>query len=144
MSEHELLFDKTITGPYTIFVPTDAAFAKLGEDTINGYSNTQLKSILKYHIVDSYLLTPMVSGKKNYSTLLGEPLSVETSASVSITGGPLVSEPVEYPKSPDQGTYFGYSMATDIQWLNVDYNVRVANMMIYVATYISFTRILFP
>ena len=86
----------------------------------------------------------MVSGKKNYSTLLGEPLSVETSASVSITGGPLVSEPVEYPKSPDQGTYFGYSMATDIQWLNVDYNVRVANMMIYVATYISFTRILFP
>jgi len=65
-----------------LFVPTDAAWATLGQDVIDGYSNNQLKSILKYHIVDSYILLPMVSGKKNYSTLLGESLTISKSSGV--------------------------------------------------------------
>ena len=71
-----------LIGPYTVFVPTDAAFAKLGQDVIDGYSNSQLKLILKYHIVDSYLLLPMVSGKKDYTTLLGETVSIEKASGV--------------------------------------------------------------
>ena len=42
-------------GPFTVFAPTDAAFAKLGKDTISSLlepeNKQQLVNILKYHVV---------------------------------------------------------------------------------------------
>jgi uncharacterized surface protein with fasciclin (FAS1) repeats len=38
-------------GPYTVFAPTDDAFAKLPAGTLEGLTPAQLKSILTYHVV---------------------------------------------------------------------------------------------
>lgn len=38
-------------GPFTVFAPTDAAFAKLPAGTLAGLSKTQLANILKAHVV---------------------------------------------------------------------------------------------
>jgi transforming growth factor-beta-induced protein len=38
-------------GPFTVFAPTDDAFAKLPAGTLEGLSNDQLATILKYHVV---------------------------------------------------------------------------------------------
>lgn len=38
-------------GPYTVFAPSDAAFAKLPAGTLEGLSKTQLANVLKAHVV---------------------------------------------------------------------------------------------
>jgi len=38
-------------GPFTVFAPTDAAFAALPAGTLEGLSNEQLATILKYHVI---------------------------------------------------------------------------------------------
>jgi uncharacterized surface protein with fasciclin (FAS1) repeats len=38
-------------GPYTVFAPTDDAFAKLPAGTLEGLTPAELKSILTYHVV---------------------------------------------------------------------------------------------
>lgn len=71
------------TGPYTVFAPSDFAFAKIGEDALNHYSSSQLSSIIKYHIVDGYILSAMAGTARNYSTLLGETVSIGLNRGVS-------------------------------------------------------------
>ena len=66
-----------------MFVPTDHAFALLGEDTVNGFSSSQLQSIIEYHIVDGFIMTAMVGSPTNYSTLLGDELTIAGSTGVS-------------------------------------------------------------
>ncbi|KAH3835363.1 transforming growth factor-beta-induced protein ig-h3-like [Dreissena polymorpha] len=62
------------TGPFTIFAPTDAAFAKLGNKT---FSSAQLTNILKYHVVTDYLIIPMIKTPSNLTTLEGQDLMVQ-------------------------------------------------------------------
>lgn len=51
-----LLDDFASGGPMTLFAPTDAAFAKLGTDVIDGLLGTpELTNILEYHILDDDL-----------------------------------------------------------------------------------------
>lgn len=38
-------------GPYTVFAPTDAAFAALPAGTINNLSTAELKRLVEYHVV---------------------------------------------------------------------------------------------
>lgn len=38
-------------GPFTVFAPTDDAFAKLPEGTVEGLTKEQLTAILTYHVV---------------------------------------------------------------------------------------------
>jgi len=60
-------------GPYTVFAPTDEAFAALGQDTINALlqpeNRDQLVAILTYHVVP---------GEYFAGDLAGQSLSVET------------------------------------------------------------------
>jgi uncharacterized surface protein with fasciclin (FAS1) repeats len=60
-------------GPYTVFAPTDDAFAKLPEGTVEGLlkpeNQDQLKAILTYHVVP---------GKTMSSDLAGKELEVES------------------------------------------------------------------
>jgi uncharacterized surface protein with fasciclin (FAS1) repeats len=38
-------------GPYTVFVPSDGAFGRLAQGTINNMSAAELKRTMQYHIV---------------------------------------------------------------------------------------------
>lgn len=53
LTEADLVETLQSEGPFTVFAPTDAAFAKLPEGTIENLLNDKeaLRNILKYHVV---------------------------------------------------------------------------------------------
>jgi uncharacterized surface protein with fasciclin (FAS1) repeats len=78
-------------GPITVFAPTDEAFAKLPEGTVESLLKPenidQLKSILTYHVVSGKVLSTDLSDGASAATLQGSNLSVEIAdGSVSVNG----------------------------------------------------------
>lgn len=80
---------------YTIFAPTDAAFAKLSDDQMDQLMNDpqSLKAILSYHVVGDALSINQIANDDYIPTLEGRPLIVSTDASqnVMLNGTPLAS-----------------------------------------------------
>lgn len=69
-------------GPFTVFAPTDAAFAALPEGTLDNLLKpenvTQLQNILKYHVVPGKVMASQVTGLSEADTLLGQKLDIST------------------------------------------------------------------
>jgi len=73
------------TGPFTIFAPTNAAFAKLPAGTLESLTPDQLKSILTYHVVAGEVMAKDVKAGK-VKTVNGEEITfVVNGNNVSIT-----------------------------------------------------------
>jgi transforming growth factor-beta-induced protein len=68
-------------GPFTVFAPTDDAFAKLPEGTVAALLSNQpaLTDILLYHVASGDVLAKQVAGLKEVITLQGQPVKVEVS-----------------------------------------------------------------
>ena len=68
-------------GPYTVFAPTDDAFAKLPKGTVEGLLKDipKLKTILTYHVVEGAVPAADVVQHKNITTLQGQDLKVDAS-----------------------------------------------------------------
>ena len=70
-------------GPFTVFAPTDAAFAKLPKGTVEALlaDKAQLVSILTYHVVPGKVTAADVirMGKGNPATVNGQTLAVVAS-----------------------------------------------------------------
>jgi uncharacterized surface protein with fasciclin (FAS1) repeats len=66
-------------GPFTVFAPTDEAFAKLPEGTVEGLLKDipKLTEILKYHVVNGAVTAKEVAVHKNITTLLGKDVKVD-------------------------------------------------------------------
>ena len=68
-------------GPFTVFAPTDEAFAKLPEGTVEGLLKPenieQLKAILLYHVVEGKVMAADVSGISSATALSGKDLTVK-------------------------------------------------------------------
>lgn len=68
-------------GPFTVFAPTDTAFAKLGKDTIADLlkpeNKQKLIGILTYHVVAGTLPAGKVVASKQLTTLQGADLAVQ-------------------------------------------------------------------
>ena len=78
-------------GPFTVFAPTDEAFAALGEDTINALlaDPEGLGDILLYHVVPGEVLAADVITLDAADTALGEPVTISvTDGKVMIPDGP--------------------------------------------------------
>jgi uncharacterized surface protein with fasciclin (FAS1) repeats len=60
-------------GPYTVFAPTDAAFAKVPEKKLNALmkNKKRLRSVLLYHVVGKKLTAADVVKRKRAKTLNG-------------------------------------------------------------------------
>jgi uncharacterized surface protein with fasciclin (FAS1) repeats len=76
-------------GPVTVFAPTDEAFAKLPEGTVESLLQPenieQLKSILAYHVVSGKVLSTDLSDGASAATLQGSDLSIRIAdGSVSV------------------------------------------------------------
>lgn len=69
----------TLHGPFTVFVPSDSAFAALppAERERVFANNTALRQLLLYHAVPEYLLAADLRGRSTVTTALGEPLRLE-------------------------------------------------------------------
>ena len=66
-------------GPYTVFAPTDDAFAKLPPGTVDGLLKDipKLTEILKYHVIEGAVPASDVIQHKNLTTLQGQDLKVD-------------------------------------------------------------------
>jgi len=68
-------------GPFTVFAPTDAAFAKLPEGTLEKLlkpeSKHKLQEIFKYHVVSGEVTSDQVVNLSQADTLAGKPLTVK-------------------------------------------------------------------
>ena len=68
-------------GPFTVFAPTDAAFEKLGKETIEAVlkDKEKLTSILKYHVVSGKVMAvdAIKLDGKDAKTLSGKTLKIE-------------------------------------------------------------------
>lgn len=67
-------------GPFTVFAPTDAAFAALGDDTINSLLEDPqglLTDILLYHVVAGEVPAAAVVGLQSASTVEGSRIKID-------------------------------------------------------------------
>jgi uncharacterized surface protein with fasciclin (FAS1) repeats len=73
-------------GPFTVFAPTDAAFAKLPAGTVESLlaDPAALKNILLYHVVSGELTAADVTSRSSLMTLNGQPLSVSTAGGAKV------------------------------------------------------------
>jgi uncharacterized surface protein with fasciclin (FAS1) repeats len=66
-------------GPFTVFAPTDDAFAKLPKGTVEGLLKDipKLTAILKYHVVEGAVKAADVVVHKNITTLQGQDVKID-------------------------------------------------------------------
>jgi len=83
-------------GPFTVFAPTDEAFAKLPEGTVEGLlkDTEKLKAVLLYHVVSGKVMAADVTGLKTATTLQGGELKIDTSHGVMINDAKVVKADV--------------------------------------------------
>jgi uncharacterized surface protein with fasciclin (FAS1) repeats len=72
-------------GPFTVFAPTDAAFAKLPKATLDGLLKdpAALSKILTYHVVSGKVMAADVKAGK-VKTVNGQELTVKTDGGVMV------------------------------------------------------------
>jgi len=85
------------TGPFTVFAPTDEAFAKLPEGTVEGLlaDKEKLTKILTYHVVSGKVMASDVSGMTEAPSLEGGMLKVDTSNGVMINQSHVITPDIE-------------------------------------------------
>ena len=66
-------------GPFTVFAPTDDAFAKLPKGTVDGLLKDvpKLKAVLTYHVVPGKVMAVEVSKLKTVKTVQGQELKID-------------------------------------------------------------------
>jgi uncharacterized surface protein with fasciclin (FAS1) repeats len=84
-------------GPFTVFAPTDEAFAKLPAGTVEGLLNDvpQLTTVLTYHVVPGKVMAAGVVGMTSATTVQGGSLTVDASNGVKINDATVVQADVE-------------------------------------------------
>lgn len=72
-------------GPFTVFAPTDAAFAALPEGTLESLlkpeNKDKLVAILKYHVVAGKIMSSDLSNGQQAATVQGEKIKVAINGS---------------------------------------------------------------
>lgn len=76
-------------GPFTVFAPTDAAFAALPEGTVESLllpeNKDQLIAILTYHVLPGVVMSPDIAGKTlDAATVQGGTLAIDATSGVKI------------------------------------------------------------
>ncbi|EEX10955.1 beta-Ig-H3/fasciclin [Ruegeria lacuscaerulensis ITI-1157] len=87
-------------GPFTVFAPTDEAFAALPEGTVESLlqpeNKDQLVAILTYHVVPAKVMSGDIAGKRaKVLTVQGDRLSVNAKNGVKVDGANVVQADIE-------------------------------------------------
>lgn len=80
-------------GPFTVFAPSDLAFAKFTEEELNALlaDKDALKSVLTFHVVPGKLLASDVASASSIKTVNGKELPVEVKDGDVFVGGARVT-----------------------------------------------------
>lgn len=91
--------DSTLSGngPFTVFAPTDAAFAKVPADVMKGLGSNpeQLKAVLTYHVVSGKHGASDVSKMSEATTVQGSAVSFSTTSGVKVNGASVITADME-------------------------------------------------
>jgi len=84
-------------GPFTLFAPSDDAFAKLPKGTVEGLLKDlpKLKSILTYHVVAGKVTAAEVMKMTSATTVQGQTVNIQTNGGVKINGAKVVMADVQ-------------------------------------------------
>ncbi|UCG85690.1 MAG: fasciclin domain-containing protein [Gemmatimonadota bacterium] len=79
-------------GPFTVFAPTDDAFATLPDGALEALLEDidALTSVLLYHVVDGQVFSGNLSGVSSAETLSGESISIDLSDGVKINDATVI------------------------------------------------------
>ena len=84
-------------GPFTVFAPTDEAFAKIPAETLNAVlaDKEKLTAILTYHVVSGKVLAADVVNLKSAKTVQGGELTIDTASGVKVNNANVVKTDIE-------------------------------------------------
>ena len=86
-------------GPFTVFAPTDEAFAKLPQqvlsDLLKPENKEKLTAILTYHVVSGKITASQVASISKATTVQGQSLTVNTNDGVKINDAKVIAADVE-------------------------------------------------
>ncbi len=87
-------------GPFTVFAPTDAAFAKLLAGTVEALlkpeNKGKLVAILTYHVVPGKVMSADIAGKKlQVKTVEGSDVSIDATNGVMVDGAKVATADIE-------------------------------------------------
>jgi len=79
-------------GPFTVFAPTDEAFAKLPAGTLDALlkDKAKLTAILTYHVVAGKVMAADVVKLKEAKTVQGQSIKIDTTSGVKVDGANVV------------------------------------------------------
>ena len=79
-------------GPFTVFAPTDEAFAKLPAGTLEGLlkDKARLTAILTYHVVPGKVMASDVVKLKSAQTVQGSSVMIDATKGVKVDGANVV------------------------------------------------------
>jgi len=85
-------------GPFTVFAPTDEAFAKVPKEALDALAKdkTKLQNVLKYHVLTSAWTLDDVKSVKTAGTVLGPSLAIGVSGgTVTVNGAKIVKADIK-------------------------------------------------
>lgn len=87
-------------GPFTVFAPTDEAFAALPAGTVESLllpeNKDQLISILTYHVIPGKVMSGDIAGKQmEVTTVQGSMANIDATSGVMIDGANVVTADIE-------------------------------------------------
>jgi uncharacterized surface protein with fasciclin (FAS1) repeats len=87
-------------GPFTVFAPTDEAFAKLPAGTIDNLlkpeNREMLVAVLTYHVVPGKIMSSDIAGKSaDVTTVQGSTLAVNATDGVKVNNATVIAADIE-------------------------------------------------
>lgn len=87
-----------VEGPFTVFAPTDDAFAKLPEgkldELLKPENKDELVQLLSYHVVPGKLMAADIGGKlRSYETLAGSAVKVNSAGRMAKVNHAAIQQP---------------------------------------------------
>ena len=84
-------------GPFTVFAPTDEAFAKLPAGTVQGLLENipKLTQILTFHVVPGKLMAADVAKLTSAKTVQGQNVTIAAHNGVTVNGANVITPNIE-------------------------------------------------
>ena len=84
-------------GPFTLFAPTDDAFAALPHGTVENLLKNpeELATVLKYHLVEGNIFSDELNDGSSVATVLGSPISINTTEGVLVNNAKVIQADLE-------------------------------------------------
>lgn len=93
----ELVDTLSGTGPFTVFAPNNAAFAKISAETLKSVlaDKAKLTSILTYHVVAGKVMSKDVATMTKAKTVEGSEIKIDAKDGVMIDNAKVVKADIE-------------------------------------------------